>query len=185
MDLLLQAIKKGVLPEDFEEHLGKIPVEEVPALKLFYEGFEAIFYNVFSGADTRLFNSFMDILWSYSDLEEYELENIKKSSEDKSRFASILSTFKDYYFCKEGFRVLVVNSYSSISYSYFVGEPVFHVYDLEEDKELGVVMLSDETVKELSYLSREVTKWAGGNPFFATGGEETYTKTVNYKDLFK
>ena len=99
---------------------------------------------------------------------------MKETEEGKVEFATNLSSVEDYYFCKEGFRVLVVNSYSSISYTYLLGESVFHVYDLEEDKELGVVLLSDETVKELSYLSREVTKWAGGNPFFATGGEEAH-----------
>lgn len=47
MVLLLQAIKKGVLPKDFEEHLGKIPENKEQQLKHFYEKAEELFYNVF------------------------------------------------------------------------------------------------------------------------------------------
>ena len=174
MDLLLKALEKGDLPKDYLELLNNIPVKKVQRLKLFYEKTEMLFNNVFRSANTQLFNSFMDILWSYSDLEKYELEEMKESTGNKSRFAAILSTFKDYYFCKEGLRVLVSNSYSSISYSYIVGESVFHVHDLNEGVELGVVRVSKETAKELTYLNQRVMEWVGNKPFFANGGEEIY-----------
>ena len=174
MDLLLKALEKGDLPKDYLELLGNIPVKKVQRLKLFYEKTEMLFNNVFLSANQQLFNSFMDILWSYSDLEEYELEEMKESTNNKSRFAALLSTFKDYYFCKDGLRVLVTNSYSSISYSYLVGESVFHVYDLNEESELGVVKISKETAKELTYLNQRVMEWVGNKPFFANGGEEIY-----------
>lgn len=102
------------------------------------------------------------------------MEEIKHSKEDKPRFANILSTFKDYYFCEKGFRVLVVNSYSSISYSYLVGESVLHVYDLEEDKELGVIQLASSTSRELTSLSQSVMKWTKGKSLFANGGVDIY-----------
>lgn len=176
MDLLLKALEKGDLPKDYLELLDNIPVKKVQRLKLFYEKTEMLFNNVFHSANPQLFDSFMNILWSYSDLEEYELEDMKESIDDKSRFAAILSTFKDYYFCKDGLRVLVTNSYSSISYSYLVGESTFHVYDLNEEKELGVVMLSNDTAKELSYLVQRVKEWVCNKPFFANGGEDIYLK---------
>lgn len=176
MDLLFKALEKGDLPEDFLELLDNIPVKNAQRLRLFYEKTEMLFNNVFLSANTKLFDSFMGILWSYSDLEDYELEDMKYSTEDKSRFAAILSTFKDYYFCKDGLRVLVTNSYSSISYSYLVGESAFHVYDLNKKEEIGIVMLSKETSKELSNLVQRVMDWVGNKPFFANGGEDVYLK---------
>lgn len=173
MDLLLRALDNGDLPKDYLELLDNIPVKNIQRLRLFYEKTEMLFNNVFRSANKQLFDSFMSILWSYSDLEEYELEDMKES-ENKSRFADILSTFKDYYFCKDGLRVLVTNSYSSISYSYIVGESVFHVYDLNESAELGVVKLSEESAKELTYLTQRIMQWVGNKPFFANGGEEIY-----------
>ena len=168
------ALNSGTLPENYLELLEDIPTKEEKQLRLFYEKAEKLLYNVFLGGNEQLFNSFMNILWSYSDLDEYELEEMKNSKEDKSRFATILSTFKDYYFCKEGFRVLVVNSYSSISYIYLVGESVLHVYDLEEDRELGVIQLASSTSRELTSLSQSVMKWTGGKPLFANGGVDIY-----------
>lgn len=176
MDLLLKALEKGDLPKDYLELLDNVPVKKVQRLRLFYEKAEMLFNNVFRSANQQLFDSFIDILWSYSDLEKYELEGMKESTDDKSRFASVLSSFKDYYFCKDGVRVLVTNSYSSISYSYLVGEFAFHVYDLNENSELGVVMLSKETAKELSYLVQRVMEWVGNKPFFANGSEDIYLK---------
>lgn len=176
MDLLLKALDTGDLPKDYLELLDNIPVKNAQRLRLFYEKTEMLFNNIFRSANQQLFDSFINILWSYSDLEEYELEDMKESTSNKSRFAAILSTFKDYYFCKEGLRVLVTNSYSSISYSYLVGESVFHVHDLEEDTELGVVMLTEGTAKELSYLVQRVMEWVGNKPFLANGGEDIYIK---------
>lgn len=174
MELLKQALNSGTLPENYLELLEDISPKKEQQLRFFYEKAENLIYNLFKGANAQLFNSFINILWSYSDLDEQELEEIKHSKEDKSRFANILSTFKDYYFCKEGFRVLVVNSYSSISYSYLVGESVLHVYDLEEDKELGVIQLASSTSRELTALSQSVMGWTGSKPLFANGGVDIY-----------
>ena len=168
------ALNSGTLPENYLELLKDIPSKEEQQLRLFYEKAEKLLYNVFLGGNEQLFDSFINILWSYSDLDKYELEEIKHSKEDKSRFATILSTFKDYYFCKEGFRVLVVNSYSSISYSYFVGESVLHVYDLEEGKELGITKLASSTSRELTALSQSVMRWTKRKPLFANGGVDIY-----------
>jgi hypothetical protein len=179
MELLKMALNSGTLPENYLELLEDIPPKEEQKLRLFYEKAEKLLYNVFLGGNEQLFNSFINILWSYSDLDEYELEEIKHSKEDKSRFATILSTFKDYYFCTEGFRVLVVNSYSSISYSYLVGESVLHVYDLEEDRELGIIQLASSTSRELISLSQSVIKWTKGRPLFANGGVDVYLSDSN------
>lgn len=168
------ALNGGILPENYLDLLEDIPPKEEQQLRLFYEKAENLIYNLFKGANEQLFDSFINILWSYSDLDEYELEEMKNSKEDKSRFATILSTFKDYYFCKEGFRVLVVNSYSSISYSYIVGESVLHIYDLGEDIELGVIQLTSSTSRELISLSQSVMKWTGSKPLFANGGVDIY-----------
>lgn len=168
------SLNNGTLPENYLELLEDISPKKEQQLRFFYERAENLIYNLFKGSDEQLFNSFINILWSYSDLDEYELEEMKYSREDKSRFATILSTFKDYYFCEKGFRVLVVNSYSSISYSYLVGESVLHVYDLEEDKELGVIQLASSTYRELTSLSQSVMEWVGGKPLFANGGVDIY-----------
>lgn len=173
MELLKHALDSRTLPENYLELLDDIPSKKEKQLRFFYERAENLIYNLFKGANKQLFDSFINILWSYSDLDEYELEEIKYSKEDKSRFATILSTFKDYYFCKEGFRVLVVNSYSSISYSYLVGESVLHVYDLE-DKELGIIQLASYTSRELTALSQSVMKWTRSKPLFANGGVDIY-----------
>lgn len=174
MELLKQALNSRTLPENYLELLENISPKKEQQLRFFYEKAENLIYNLFKGANKQLFDSFINILWSYSDLDKYELEEMKYSREDKSRFATILSTFKDYYFCKEGFRVLVVNSYSSISYSYLVGESVLHVYDLEEDKELGIIQLASYTSRELTALSQSVMKWTRSKPLFANGGVDIY-----------
>ena len=77
-----------------------------------------LLYNLFLGANDDLFYSLMEILWNCSDLDQYEIRSIRDNKEDKTRFASILSSVKDYYFNKEGIRVLLSNSYSNISYTY-------------------------------------------------------------------
>lgn len=174
MELLKKALNNGTLPENYLELLEDISPKKEQQLRFFYEKAENLIYNLFKGANEQLFDSLINILWSYSDLDEYELEEIKYSKEDKSRFATILSTFKDYYFCKEGFRVLVVNSYSSISYSYLVEESELHVYDLEEDKELGIIQLASSTSRELTALNQSVMKWTEGKPLFANGGVDIY-----------
>jgi hypothetical protein len=169
MDLLLKALQKGDLPKDWLQEMDIVPAKRKQRLNLFCEKVEMLLNNVFLGANEELFYSFMEILENTSDLDESELYEIRNSVKNKTHFAAILSTVKDYYFCKEGFRVLVSNSNSRISYSYLVGESVLHVYDLGEDVELGVVMLSKDTTKEFTYLTERFMEWVGGRPFFTDG----------------
>ena len=176
MDLLLQAIKKGVLPKDFEEHLGKIPENKEQQLKHFYEKVEELFYNVFLNADEQLVNFFIDTLWRYEEVEESYLDNMKETEEGKSNFATNLSSVEDYYFCKEGLRVMLVYSYSTISCTYLVGESVLHVYNVEDEEDMGVVLLTEETAKKLTQLVRQVMQWVGGKPFFTNGEDRIYIK---------
>lgn len=176
MDLLLQAIKKGVLPKDFEEHLGKIPENKEQQLKHFYEKVEELFYNVFLNADEQLVNFFVDTLWRYEEVEQSYLDNMTETEEGKAEFARNLSSLEDYYFCKEGFRVMLVYSYSTISCTYLVGESVLHIYDVEDKEEMGVVLLTEETVKKLTQLNQQVMQWVGGKPFFTNGDGDVYIK---------
>lgn len=176
MDLLLQALKKGVLPEDFEEHLGKIPENREQQLKHFYEKAEKLFYNVFLNADKQLVNFFVDTLWRYEEVEQSYLDNMKETEEGKAEFARNLSSVEDYYFCKEGFRVMLVYSYSTISCTYLVGESVLHIYDVEDEEDMGVVLLTEETAKKLTQLNQQVMQWVNGKPFFTNGDGDVYIK---------
>ena len=174
MDSLLKALDSGELPKDWLQNLDRIPAKREQRLKLFYEKVEMLLYNLFLGSNDDLFYSFMEILWNCSDLDQYELRSIRGNKEDKTRFASILSSVKDYYFNKEGIRVLLSNSNSNISYTYIICESVLHVHYLGEDYEEGVILLSEDTSKELTLLNKRVMEWVGGKPLFADGEDEIY-----------
>lgn len=174
MDLLLQAIKKGDLPEDFSGHLGKISENKEQQLQELYKRVEKLFYNVFLNADEQLVNFFIDTLWEYEEVEQSYLDNMKETEEGKVEFARTLSKVEDYYFCKEGLRVILTYSFSTISCTYLVGESVLHVYNLDDEEELGVVLLTEETVKKLTQLNQQVTQWVGGKSFFTNGDGDVY-----------
>lgn len=101
---------------------------------------------------------------------------MKETEEGKVEFATNLSSVEDYYFCKEGFRVMLVYSYSTVSCTYLAGESVLHVYNVEDEEAMGVVLLTEETAKKLTQLVQQVMQWVNGKPFFTNGDGDVYIK---------
>lgn len=121
-------------------------------------------------------NFFVDTLWCYEEVEQSYLDNMTETEEGKAEFARNLSKVEDYYFCKEGLRVILTYSYSTVSCTYLVGESVLHVYNVEDEEEMGVVLLTEETAKKLTQLVCQVLQWIGGKPFFTNGEGRIYIK---------
>lgn len=169
MDLFVRDYSLGIIPNDYYEKSIRVPEKISNRLSEITQTSEGIFYNVFIQSDEQLFNSFISIIKEYSGRYEDEIEEMKESEEGKESFAWLLSNFKEYYFCEEGISVGVEDSFPRIKYSYIVGESVLHIYEsngLLEPKDLGVILLSDSTVKKLTSLVQETMKWTGRKPIY-------------------
>lgn len=129
-----------------------------------------IIKGVFVNSNKQLFNSFVGILKSH--LSWYDLGGLK---EPESEFTYVLSKFTHYYFCPDGISVQVNGSSPILSYSYTVGESVLRVYEIEgtsKSRDLGVILLSDSTVKELTHLQQQVMIRTLNGPLCVFYGED-------------
>lgn len=143
------------MKEDLNESLSKV---------------DNIIKGVFVNSNKQLFNSFVGILKSH--LSRFDLEGLK---EPKSEFTSVLSKFNHYYFCPDGISVQVNGSSPILSYSYTVGESVLRVYELggtSKSRDLGVILLSDSTVNELTNLQQHVVTRTLNGPLCVFYGED-------------
>lgn len=168
MDLFIRDLNLGVMPKEYYENSIEVPERQEKNLSSLTETAERILFRVFLKADEQLFSSLIGIIKSYSSLDDYEIEEIQESKEGKEDFAFLLSNFEKYYFCKDGISVGVWESFPKITYNFLVGESILHVYELDGNKstELGVILLSDSTVRELVLLHRKAIEWVGGEPLY-------------------
>lgn len=177
MDLLERDKLSGAIDKDCYDKSIRVPENISNDLMEITHKSERIFYAILNNANKQFVNSLIDIAKDYTGMyEEWELDDMRDSKEGKDNMANLFSSFKEYYYSKDGVHFQVDDSYPYLVFNYLVGESVFHVYDLEEGTELGVVMLSEGTAKELTYLVQRVMEWVGNKPFFANGGEDIYLK---------
>lgn len=171
MDLLIKDLNSGFLPKNYRKNtFHSLPSNMQEDLNESLSNVDNIIKGVFVNSNKQLFNSFAGILKSY--LSWYDLGGLKKS---KSELTSILSNFNHYYFCPDGISVQVNGSSPILSYSYTVGESVLRVYEIEgtsKSRDLGVILLSDSTVNELTNLQQHVVTRTLNGPLCVFYGED-------------
>ena len=170
MDLFVRDYQSGSMPKDYYEQSIIVPESIGSDLSEITQKTERIFHDIFNNANEQLFNSLVNIVKEYSGrYEEWELEEMQESEDGKDDIAWLLSDFRKYYFCKDGITVEVLDSFPQVRYSYLVGESVLHVYEgngLLEPKELGVILLSNNSIDLLNTLLQEALKWNGWKPLY-------------------
>lgn len=171
MDLLIKDLNSGFLPKNYRKTtFHSLPSNMQEDLNESLSNVDNIIKGVFVNSNKQLFNSFVGILKSH--LSWYDLGGLK---EPESEFTSVLSKFTHYYFCPDGISVQVRSSSPILSYSYSVGESVLRVYELDganKSKDLGVILLSDSTVKELTHLQQQVMIRTLNGPLCVFYGED-------------
>lgn len=171
MDLLIKDLNSGFLPKNYRKNtFYSLPSNMQEDLNESLSNVDNIIKGVFVNSNKQLFNSFAGILKSY--LSWYNLGGLK---DPKSEFTSVLSNFNHYYFCPDGISVQVSSSSPILSYSYSVGESVLRVYELDgttKSRDLGVILLSDSTVKELTHLQQQVMIRTLNGPICVFYGED-------------
>lgn len=171
MDLLIKDLNSGFLPKNYRKNtFHSLPSNMQEDLNESLSNVDNIIKGVFVNSNKQLFNSFAGILKSY--LSWYDLGGLKKS---KSELTSVLSNFNHYYFCPDGISVQVNGSSPILSYSYTIGESVLRVYEIEgtsKSRDLGVILLSDSTVNELTNLQQHVVTRTLNGPLCVFYGED-------------
>lgn len=171
MDLLIKDLNSGFLPKNYRKNtFHSLPSNMQEDLNESLSNVDNIIKGVFVNSNEQLFNSFVSILKSH--LSWYDLGGLK---EPENRFEFILSKFNHYYFCPDGISVQVNGSSPILSYSYAVGESVLRVYELEginKSRALGVILLSDSTIKELNHLQQQVMIRTLNGPLCVFYGED-------------
>lgn len=155
MDLLIKDLNSGFLPANYKTDVFRsLPRNMDDNIEETISDAKNIIKGVFINSNSPLFNSFKGILKSH--LSWYELGGLKNF---KNEYSSVLSTISHFYFFPDGVSFQVNGSSPILSYSYTVGESVLRVYELEgtsKSRALGVILLSDSTVRELTYLQQKV-----------------------------
>ena len=171
MDLLIKDLNSGFLPKNYRKNtFHSLPSNMQEDLDESLSNVDNIIKGVFVNSNKQLFNSFVGILKSH--LSWYDLGGLK---EPESEFTYVLSKFTHYYFCPDGISVQVNGSSPILSYSYTVGESVLRVYEIEgtsKSRDLGVILLSDSTVKELTHLQQQVMIRTLNGPLCVFYGED-------------
>ena len=171
MDLLIKDLNSGFLPKNYRNNtFHSLPTNMQEDLDESLSEVDNIIKGVFVNSNKQLFNSFVSILKSY--LSWYDLGDLK---EPENSFETILSKFNHYYFCPDGISVQVNGSSPILSYSYSVEESVLRVHELEgtnKSRALGVILLSDSTVKELNHLQQQVMTRTLNGPLCVFYGED-------------
>lgn len=171
MDLLIKGLKSGFLPANYKKNVFRsLPSNMDEKVEEHMSEVEGIIKDVFANSNKQLFNSLIGIIDSH--LSGYDLKSLKES---KTELSSVLSTYSHFYFCPDGISVQVNGSSPILSYSYVVGESVLRVYELNgtnEEKSLGVILLSESTIKRLTYLQQQVMLRTLNGPLCVFYGED-------------
>lgn len=171
MDLLIKDLNSGFLPANYKTDVFRsLPKNMDEDIEETMSGAENIIKSIFVNSNSQLFNSFKGILKSH--LSWYDLGGLKES---KDEYSSVFSTISHFYFCPDGVSFQVNGSSPTISYTYVVGESALRVYELDgtkESKSLGVILLSDSTIKELTYLQQQVMRRTLNGPLCVFYGED-------------
>lgn len=133
--------------------------------------FDQTIRSVFASPNEDLFNTGLDLLTEYSELDEIDFKDyiIAADGDDYEDFANNFYSFKDYVFSKDGVRGLTSADWvAGVAFTYRPSEGVLEVYSPDEG-DLGVIKISPSTQAKLSDLVKKASIMSAGKTFFTDG----------------
>lgn len=136
--------------------------------------FDQTIHSVFASPNEDLFNTGLDLLIEYSELDEIDFKDyiMAADGDDYEDFANNFYSFKDYVFSKDGVRGLTSADWvAGVAFTYRPSEGVLEVYSPDEG-DLGVIKISPSTQAKLSDLVKKASTMSAGKTFFTDGSGE-------------
>lgn len=174
MDLLKLELQEGRLPQDFLSKLKPISKANLSKFNVLVTTFDQTIRSVFASPNEDLFNTGLDLLTEYSELDEIDFKDyiMAADGDDHEDFANNFYSFKDYVFSKDGVRGLTsANWVAGVAFTYRPSEGVLEVYSPDEG-DLGVIKISPSTQAKLSDLVKKASTMSAGKTFFTDGSGE-------------
>ena len=175
MDLLKLELQEGRLPQDFLSKLKPISKANHSKFNVLVTTFDQTIRSVFASPNEDLFNTGLDLLTEYSELDEIDFKDyiMAADGDDYEDFANNFYSFKDYVFSKDGVRGLTSANWSDgVAFTYRVSEGVLELYVPTYQKELGIIQLSASTQTKLNDLVKKASTMSAGKTFFTDGSGE-------------
>jgi hypothetical protein len=174
MDLLKLELQEGRLPQDFLSKLKPISEANLSKFNILVTTFDQTIRSVFASPNEDLFNTGLDLLTEYSELDEIDFKDyiMAADGDDYEDFANNFYIFKDYVFSKDGVRGLTSADWvAGVAFTYRPSEGVLEVYSPDEG-DLGVIKISPSTQAKLSDLVKKASTISAGKTFFTDGSGE-------------
>ena len=174
MDLLKLELQEGRLPQDFLSKLKPISKANLSKFNVLVTTFDQTIRSVFASPNEDLFNTGLDLLTEYSELDEIDFKDyiMAADGDDYEDFANNFYIFKDYVFSKDGVRGLTSADWvAGVAFTYRPSEGVLEVYSPDEG-DLGVIKISPSTQAKLSDLVKKASTISAGKTFFTDGSGE-------------
>lgn len=174
MDLLKLELQEGRLPRDFLSKLKPISKANLSKFNVLVTTFDQTIRSVFASPNEDLFNTGLDLLTEYSELDEIDFKDyiMAADGDDYEDFANNFYSFKDYVFSKDGVRGLTSADWvAGVAFTYRPSEGVLEVYSPDEG-DLGVIKISPSTQAKLSDLVKKASTMSAGKTFFTDGSGE-------------
>jgi hypothetical protein len=174
MDLLKLELEQKRLPKDFLSQLKPISKNNISKFNVLTTTFDQTIRSVFASPNEDLFNTGLDLLTEYSELDEIDFKDyiMAADGDDYEDFADNFYSFKDYVFSKDGVRGLTSADWvAGVSFTYRPSEGVLEVYSPDEG-DLGVIKISPSTQAKLSDLVKKASTMSAGKTFFTDGSGE-------------
>ena len=174
MDLLKLELQEGRLPQDFLSKLKPISKANLSNFNVLVTTFDQTIRSVFASPNEDLFNTGLDLLTEYSELDEIDFKDyiMAADGDDYEDFANNFYSFKDYVFSKDGVRGLTSADWvAGVAFTYRPSEGVLEVYSPDEG-DLGVIKISPSTQAKLSDLIKKASTMSAGKTFFTDGSGE-------------
>jgi hypothetical protein len=174
MDLLKLELQEGRLPQDFLSKLKPISKANLSKFNVLVTTFDQTIRSVFASPNEDLFNTGLDLLTEYSELDEIDFKDyiMAADGDDYEDFANNFYSFKDYVFSKDGVRGLTSADWvAGVAFTYRPSEGVLEVYSPDEG-DLGVIKISPSTQAKLSDLVKKASTMSAGKTFFTDGSGE-------------
>lgn len=173
MDLLKLELEQGRLPQDFLSQMKPVSSANVSKFNVLTTTFDQTIRSVFAAPNDQLFQTGMQLLEEYSDLDEdFELKEYVMYADDYDYedFSDNFYSFKDYVFSKDGVRGLTSANWSDgVAFTYRVSEGVLELYVPTYSKGLGIIQLSSSTQTKLNDLVKKASMMSAGKTFFTDG----------------
>ena len=175
MDLLKLELQEGRLPQEFLSKLKPISKANLSKFNVLITTFDQTIRSVFASPNEDLFNTGLDLLTEYSELDEIDFKDyiMAADGDDYEDFANNFYIFKDYVFSKDGVRGLTSANWSDgIAFTYRISLCVLELTVPSLDKDLGIIHLSPTTKSKLNDLVEKASTMSAGKTFFTDGSGE-------------